>query len=140
MIEVEIISENSSSSRSVSNALNDHQYHQNYRYYTPSTNFTRNESDSESSSTSKTTSDRKYLHQWEKTRPAMYKTYILNESGALQEKYVPWLYLKDDVMFCSLCEKYGKRTGASGKPDKRAISDTAYVYFRTAESMGSKRL
>ncbi|CAF1341874.1 unnamed protein product, partial [Rotaria sordida] len=57
---------------------------------------------------------RKYLSVWEKQPDAMYKTYVFDQFGERRENFLSWLYLKDNAMRCSLCEKHGKRRNTNG--------------------------
>jgi len=116
-MEIEIVSNDSSSSHVVLNVLNDHHYDDTS---TSIDNVICNNSNSESKS--KSTHVRTYLRHWEEAPEAMYKTYIFDEFGRQHEKSLCWLYLKDNSMHCSLCEKYRERKGGNGKSNNYLMS------------------
>lgn len=80
---------------------------------------TSNSSDPTNSATSK--SCRRYLPAWESRPEAMYKTYVCDEFGNRCEKLSPWLYMKDDAMYCALCERHGKKKNSNGKLNSLSI-------------------
>lgn len=95
----------------MSNDLNDHDC-------TSIDNVICNKPKQNSKSTSKNEHTRNYMSDWEKKPEAMYKTYVYDELGNRCEKFFSWLYLKNNSMHCSLCEKHGKRRNTNGKSSR----------------------
>ena len=82
-----------------------------------------NNNKSQSKKKSSTGQRRNYLSSWEKHPEALFKSYVFDQFGNQQEKFSSWLYFKENVMRCSLCEKHGKRRNTNGE------LDVLYNYF-----------
>lgn len=120
VVHIEIDSDDSPSSSSISNALKDHHYGQSSSTSLDAAICNSNKPHSTNTSKSKPkristpTPVRTYLSSWETLPESKYKTYIRDPCDKLQQELLPWLYFRDDAMRCSLCEKHMKRRNTNG--------------------------
>ncbi|CAF1457087.1 unnamed protein product [Adineta ricciae] len=56
-----------------------------------------------------------YLSKWETQPEAQYLTHVLNNYGVIEEKFVCWLYLENNSMFCRLCQRHGMKINSNKK-------------------------